>query len=295
MVKQNNKWVHSSIGFVILALILVGLSGASIEVPVMPHEPEILAQEFKFDAQSTGLIEKLDQLGLLSRLNEDRLDEFLELQINTKRSLAQILNDKEWQKELGLTSNRFLATWYVANPFEMLPVEIQKGIKKVSVPFKTRRDISRWLEQIKAPSIWTKAIEVALVETTPQNLWRASRGLRPYAKNGQFLEPIVIDHGKGKIETREGHIATDPRVIPTNSKVILLVRVKGKDHVLKVKAADIGQAIKGYHVDLPVHMSKPKNPMPYLRLPREYLHNPTVQILIPKQRSRIKTSLNRKA
>ena len=83
------------------------------------------------------------------------------------------------------------------------------------------------------------------------------------------LEPIVIDHGKGRIEVRDGHIATDPRYIPTNSELVLLVRIQGEVRVLKVKATDIGGAVKGMHVDLPIQVGPEAIPLPDGSAPKQ--------------------------
>ena len=59
--------------------------------------------------------------------------------------------------------------------------------------------------------------------------------------------PLVVDHGlgrSGRFEVRgSAHIATDPAVIPTMSEVLILVRIDGKDRVLRVTAADTGAAM----------------------------------------------------
>jgi hypothetical protein len=89
----------------------------------------------------------------------------------------------------------------------------------------------------------------------------------------------VIDRGNGSFEVRDGHIATDPRVIPTNAEVLLLVKINGEDRVLKVKATDIGGAIKGHHVDLPIELSPgATRTLPHVIFPHA-LRNPSVQIL----------------
>jgi 3D (Asp-Asp-Asp) domain-containing protein len=92
----------------------------------------------------------------------------------------------------------------------------------------------------------------------------------------------VVEKSKGVYEVRHGHIATDPRVVPTNSEVLLLVRVNGEERLLRVKASDVGQAIKGRHVDLPIYI-RPGSQVAVssIRFPKEYVRNPTVQILQP--------------
>jgi hypothetical protein len=154
-------------------------------------------------------------------------------------------------------------------------------IRQRKEPFQSRAHVWEWCRARNLPARWREALHVALIETTPLNLWRASQGKRPYAKNGQYIEPIVVDHGHGDIEIKDGHIATDPKVIPTNTNLILLVRIKGEYKLVRVKAADIGAAVRGRHVDLPIQMSIPKKPFPHFRLPKEYISNPTVHILTP--------------
>jgi 3D (Asp-Asp-Asp) domain-containing protein len=182
---------------------------------------------------------------------------------------------------LGLGSQQYLATWYMSNPFELLPSDLQEAIRQTPIPFKTRDGINAWCDEMGAPDTWRAALAAALIETTPFNLWRASRGERPYARNGETLEPIVIEHGAGRFEVREGHIAVDPRFIPINSEVLLLVRIQGEEHLLKVKAADTGSAIKGHHVDLPIYLHPNKEPLPRTSFPKEHIRNPYVRILMP--------------
>jgi len=90
----------------------------------------------------------------------------------------------------------------------------------------------------------------------------------------------VVDQGDGILELRNGHIATDPRVIPTNTEVILLLTINGEEEVLRVKATDIGGAIKGRHVDLPMHLSSREAPLPNTKFPLAVV-NPNVQVLMP--------------
>lgn len=78
-------------------------------------------------------------------------------------------------------------------------------------------------------------------------------------------------------------MATDPRVIPTGSDRFVLLQIGGVDYVLKVRAADVGAAVKGKHVDLPIQVYPEALKLPGTRLPREYIRNPTVQILQPRR------------
>ena len=234
---------------------------------------------------------ELARLGILQLADDQTVHDLLTYQRKTGLSLGQILHDGEWAERLGFTSDTYKATWYMSNPFDVLPQDIQAAIKRKEIPFHSRTHVWEWCRMNKVPRRWRKSLYAALIETTPINLWRASRGQRPYAKNGQFLEPIVIDHGQGNIEVRDGHIATDPRFIPTNSEVLLLVRIQGKDRILRVKATDIGGAIKGKHVDLPIHVGPDAKPLPDTRLPKQHIRNPTVRILQLKKPA----SPNRKA
>ena len=211
------------------------------------------------------------------------VDNLLTYQRRTGRSLAQILREPFWAASLGLASTSFKATWYAANPFDMLPKDLQVAIRETKEPFKSRSEIEKWCEALNAPEHWRSSLNFALIETTASNLWRAARGLRPFTKNGQFLEPIVIERGGGVFDVNEGHIATDPAIIPTGSTVLMLVRVGGKDRLLRVKATDIGSAVRGEHVDLPIQI-RPKNSAPLtapIRFPKEYIRNSSVLIFTP--------------
>jgi hypothetical protein len=73
-----------------------------------------------------------------------------------------------------------------------------------------------------------------------------------------------------------------------------VVKIKGQDRIIKVKAADIGGAIKGHHVDLPIHTTPKSSRISSaskITFPRESIGNPSILILMP---SRQKTSLNPK-
>jgi hypothetical protein len=63
----------------------------------------------------------------------------------------------------------------------------------------------------------------------------------------------------------------------------MLVRVGGKDRLLRVKATDIGSAIRGAHVDLPIQIrpKKSANLTAPIRFPKEYIRNSSVVILKP--------------
>ena len=211
----------------------------------------------------------LDHLRLLKSIPSLTLADLLDYQSETGKSLPTILRDPLWSKRLGLNSREFRATWYAINPFQLLPPGLKLAIEKKKIPFHTRADIHSWARANQFPLSWRRALEKALVETTPANLWRASRGHRPYANNGEYLEPLVVDHGNGHFEIRDGHIATDPKVIPTNSEVILVLRIQGQDRLIRAKATDIGGAIKGAHVDLPVQLSRKSQPLPHTRFPKE--------------------------
>lgn len=271
----------------ILALAATAVRFGAASIPTTPP-PALPAEQFRIDPNATETLKELHRLGLLRSTTQPAVENLLTYQRRTGRSLAQLLRDPFWVANLGLSSSQFKATWYAANPFDMLPRDLQVAIRETKEPFKSRRQLEKWCEDLKAPEHWHKALKYALVETTASNLWRAARGLRPFTKNGQFLEPIVVEKGGGNYDVREGHIATDPSIIPTGSWVLMLVRVGGKDRLLRVKATDIGAAIRGAHVDLPIQI-RPKgtiNPMAPIRFPKEYIRNPSVVIFMPAKVNR---------
>jgi len=260
-------------------ILIAGIGWASLFGALLLHS--IFSPETHVGHYSKNTINELNRLGLLANLSEEGLIRLIDYQESGQKTLAQILRVPEWRKFLGLSSRKFKATWYVENPFDLLPVDLQKAIKKRKIPFKFRLHVWQWCQKHKVSKNWQKALYAALIETTPHNLWRASRGQRSITTNGQFLEPIVIEHKGGVLEIKDGHIATDPRVIPTNSVVLLLVKINGIDRVLRVKATDTGAAIKGHHVDLPIHMGPGSIPFPHTRLPKEKIRNRSVEILTP--------------
>ncbi len=262
------------------AFLIVSFGGASIVGPL----PADVARPVQVDQLGTQSVRDLQRLGLLSSLSQESVEELLSYQSQSGKSLAQILHDPKWVQRLGLSADTFKATWYAANPYDLLPIDLQTAIRQTQQPFESRRHINKWLKAMNAPERWKDAIDLALIETTPINLWRASRGQKPYAKNGQYLQPIVVEKESGVFDVRDGHIATDPRYIPTNSRVILLVRINGQDRILRVKAADIGEAIKGQHVDLPIAIKPRYGKNHSIRFPGEYIRNPTVIILTPSRK-----------
>lgn len=277
MLKKSRAWSFSLAVIGLLLPVFLLFSQGAPRVGAL--EPQIVLSPRLYSNLKTDL----DQLGLGNRLNSDQLTELLTHQQRSGRTLPQILSDARWARELGLKSVRCRATWYVANPFELLPVGLQKALEQTKTPMSSRKDLWNWARAQNLPPIWREALESALIETTAENLWRAAQGFRPYCKNGELLEPIVVDYGEGRVEVRNGHIATDPRVIPTNSRVLLLVRVDGVDHALRVKAADTGSAVKGHHVDLPIQLGPETHTFPYSRMPAHYLKNRVVKLLVFKE------------
>ncbi|MCB4755971.1 MAG: hypothetical protein LHV69_02895 [Elusimicrobia bacterium] len=255
-------------------LCLVNLPGAPLLEPWIPNQTPF------YDLRSQQTLKDLERLGLKNRLKEKTLNDLLYYQFHTGSSLPQTLKQPEWAAKLGLTPHAFKVTWYISNPFEVLPRGLQRALRKRAAPFQSATQMMAWSRVNKFPPQWREALKAALIETTPENLLRAAQGKRPYAKNGKFLKPIVIDHGEGNFEVQDGHIATDPRVIPTNSDVYLLLKVNGVDRILKVRAADVGGKIRGRHVDLPIHVGPSAQPMPDTHLPCE-IRNPQVFILMP--------------
>ncbi len=284
--EMRHPYLRSAIWFGGAALCLASLLGAPLIQSLLP-----LDNGYRFQMKTTKKV--MSTVGLENKLDKDAMADLVRYQQATGKSLAQVLREPGWASKLGYSSEQFKATWYISNPFELLPPDLQQAIRAKKTPFQTRADVWEWCKAKKAPKAWKKALKAALVETTPVNLWRASRGAKPYAKNGEFLKPIVVEKASGIYEVLHGHIATDPRVIPTNTEVLLLVRVGGKDRILKVKASDIGGAIKGKHVDLPIQLdSARKRQLPNVVLPKQHIRNPSVQILIPHS---VKTNLNQKA
>jgi hypothetical protein len=269
---------------VMAGFLIVSLGGASIVGPISPVTPP---RVFHPDLGATQQLQQLRHLGFLSRLHESDVEALLTELEAPHATLGRILVRPEWQKRLGFSAQTFKATWYAANPFDLLPLDLQIAIRREKQPFRTTTDIKMWCKAQHAPTRWIDAFEKALVETTPTNLWRASRGKKPYAKNGQYLQPIVVEKKTGVLDVIDGgHIATDPRVIPTNTKLWLLVQVQGQERLIRVKATDIGGAIRGRHVDLPVSLKShatAKNHSFYF--PSKHLHNPNVVLFIPKKSS----------
>jgi len=272
----HHPYLRSLVWFAGAAFCLVSLVGAPVLQSFLP-----LDHRTRVNLRSAS--KDMARLGLETTLDKEALNDLAEYQRITGKTLAQVLREPGWAAKFGFSTTQFKATWYIANPYELLPADLQQAIRNKKTPFKTNAQVWEWCRSKKAPAAWKKALKTALVETTPHNLWRASRGQQPYVKNGEFLKPIVIEHAEGIYEVKDGHIATDPRIIPTNTVVLMLVKVDGKERILKVKAADIGGAIKGKHVDLPIHLDiASKGILPNVLLPKEYIRNPVVQILIPK-------------
>lgn len=224
---------------------------------------------------------ELVRLNLLKNLPKETLTELFDYQCETGFSLATILRDRQWSKKLGLTSTQYKGTWYAANPYELLPSDLQEALRLRKTPLLTQDQAWKWINTNHFPASWKKSLAKAFIETTPENLWRAAQGQRPVANNGEYLEPIVFQRSPGEFEVRDGHIATDPKIIPTNSEVFVILKIKGEDRILRVKATDVGGGIRGKHVDLPIHLnSNAPNAEPYITFPSE-IKNATVTILAP--------------
>lgn len=276
--KMRHPYLRSTVWFATAALSLVSVVGAPLIQSFLP-----LDMGYHVKLKSTK--SHLTHLGLEEKIDKEALVDLVEYQRVTGKSFAQVLREPAWAEKFGFSSGKYKATWYIANPYELLPPDLRQAIRNKKTPFKTRAQVWEWCRVKKVPASWKKALKAALIETTPENLWRASRGDRPYAKNGEFLKPIVIEHPEGIYEVKEGHIATDPRFIPTNSEVLLLVTIGGKERILKVKAADIGGMIKGKHVDLPIHLdASNRTHLPNVLLPKNQIRNPFVQILVPNKK-----------
>lgn len=252
---------------------------------VAPTNSAFVPSQFSWGSQIINLTQStlrdLERLGLTQNVPEEILSDLLQYQLNNGLTLGQILRESEWCNKLGLRTEPFKATWYIANPFDLLTPGLQEAIRKRPEPFKSRAHLWQWCRSQNISKAGRQALWAALIETTPVNLWRAAKGLRPYTKSGAYLEPIVIDQGRGHVRIRDGHMATDPRVIPTGSKRLILLQINGIDYVVKVKAADVGAAVRGRHVDLPIYLNPSRSPLPETRLPHEYIRNPTVLILTP--------------
>ncbi len=238
---------------------------------------------FRVDPAATKTLRELQRLGLLNRPSQEAIEQLLTHQRRTGKTLPQILREPFWVSLMGLSAVQFKSTWYAANPFDLLPRDLQSAIRQSKTPLKGRSDLEHLVTDLGGPDYWKAAINFALVETTASNLWRASKGQKPFTKNGQYLEPIVVEKGGGVYDVHDGHIATDPAEIPTGSTVLMLVRIGGKDRLLRVKAADIGEGVRGRHVDLPIQI-RPKaaaDPAAPIRFPKEYVRNSSVFILTP--------------
>lgn len=277
MKTKINHRIRSLMRSSTLGLFLVILIGGSL-VANLSVEHRRMAKEAKDKANQT--LKDLNRLGLMEGLKSEQIAELVEYQWQTGKTLGQILKEPYWSSALKLKTNEFKVTWYMSNPFQLLPKGLQDAIRKRKSPFKSREQVWDWCNDKKFPLSWKKALKSALVETTPNNLWRASRGQRPFAHNGEYLRPIVIDHGQGLLEVKDGgHIATDPKVIPLNSEVFLVVKIKGEEKILKVIAGDIGGGIKGNHIDLPIYLNPHSKPMPHTEYPSA-IRNPNATILM---------------
>ncbi len=241
---------------------------------------------------SVNTASELKRLEILDTLSEHDLTELAHYQDTYHVTLPNVFKDPYWVNRLGLTSRKFRATWYISNPYDLLPKGLKTALQHKSKPFHKQAQVWQWCKEQKFPPSWREALKAALIETTPENLWRAARGRKPYAKNGKYLQPIVIEHEPGMLEVKDGHIATDPRVISLNSEVILLVRINGADQILRVTAADIGGRVKGYHVDLPIKMHPGGRSISNAKLPAEKIRNANVEILTTIKK---RTNPNRKA
>jgi len=283
-IEKKHPYIRVFVWFILTGFLLAGFGVASI----VDTSTLNVAPPLKWDAHASQLLIDLENLGMLRTASQSAIEKLLSHQKKTGHSLARMLKDPTWQQELGFSSHRFKSTWYASNPYDLLPADLKLAIKQKKIPLKSPNQIKEWCKINKAPKLWAQALKTALRETTPANLVRAAQGQRPFAKNGQLLEPVVIEKGKGSFEVKSGHIATDPTIIPTNSDVIMIIKLNGKEQLLRVKATDIGGAVRGYHVDLPIQFQPRTGSThsPHIYFPKEYIGNPSVLILRREKSSR---------
>jgi hypothetical protein len=226
--------------------------------------------------QAVSVVQPLSRTGYgMAFLNAARNDSSL-LAI----AFRQILDDPEQMHKLGLVTQDFRATWYLANPYDLLPTGLQNAIRQRKTPLKSRRQSFDWLNAINAPRAWKKALRKAFVETTADNLWRASRGKAPYAHNGEILKPVAIQSPTGELILQQGDIATDPRVIPPNSDVLLIIQAGDHREFVLARAADRGSGVRGHHIDIPIRLEPRLNAvLPHLSFPKQF-HHPRVTVVL---------------
>src|SRR5689334_17714777 len=72
-------------------------------------------------------IRELDRIGLLNQLSPQITAELLDYEWQSGKNLAQVLQEPVWCHRLGLSKNEFKVTWYLSNPYEVLPEGLQKA------------------------------------------------------------------------------------------------------------------------------------------------------------------------
>src|SRR5690349_8746500 len=123
MKKKNGISIRNIAWILVAALCFVSFGGASIWKPV-----ELGETVARYDRQATATLRELNRLGVLGLTPQSTIEELLTYQRNSGKSLADILAMPTWAHKLGLLSMDYQATWYMANPFEVLPQDLQAAI-----------------------------------------------------------------------------------------------------------------------------------------------------------------------
>src|SRR5688572_22055866 len=106
---KSKTTIRTVVCFLTAGLLVGGLGGATV---LGPLPPIFYGPTYRLDNKATDLVKDLNKLGLLKHISQNSLEDLLEYQRSSGKSLAQILRDARWAKNLNFTATPFKATWY---------------------------------------------------------------------------------------------------------------------------------------------------------------------------------------
>src|SRR5688572_26424607 len=113
MATTTNRYIRSFVWFILTGFCLASFGGASILSPSVLEGTKPL----RLNPDASGTLKELHRLGLLTKASQPTVEGLLAYQLETGKSLAEILQESRWLQSLGFAAHQYKATWYAANPF----------------------------------------------------------------------------------------------------------------------------------------------------------------------------------
>ncbi len=127
MFKTSSWYLRVLVWFVMAGVFVSSLGGASILSPSLLEG----SGQLRYYRGASATLQELQRLGLLTGAGQQTVEELLRYQSTSRKSLAQILREPLWLQRLGYSANSYKATWYAANPFDLLPIGLKSAIRRM--------------------------------------------------------------------------------------------------------------------------------------------------------------------